>query len=69
MRTDQIGNIFGENISHVDYQNGRWTAENSNITEEDIFNKVAPQLTDLIDKLSIENTSNSAGFNKFSFIF
>ena len=69
MRTEQIGNIFGENISHVDYQNGRWTAENSNITEEDIFNKVAPQLTDLIDKLSIENTSNSAGFNKFSFIF
>ena len=69
MRTDQIGNLFGENISHVDYQNGRWTAENSNITEEDIFNKVAPQLTDLIDKLSIENTSNSAGFNKFSFIF
>ena len=62
MRTDQIGNLFGENISHVDYQNGRWTAENSNITEEDIFNKVAPQLTDLIDKLSIENTSNSAGF-------
>ena len=61
MRTDQIGNLFGENISHVDYQNGRWTAENSNLTEEDIFNKVAPEITDLIDKLSIENSTNTTG--------
>ena len=63
MRTDQIGDLFGENISHLDYQNGRWTAENSNLTEEDIFDKVAPEITDLIDKLSIENTTNTTGLN------
>ena len=64
MRTDQIGDLFGENISHLDYQNGRWTAENSNLTEEDIFDKVAPEITDLIDKLSIENTTNTTGLNE-----
>ena len=61
MRTDQIGNLFGENISHEDYQNGKWTAKNSNLTEEDLFNKVAPELTDLIDQLRIENTTNAMG--------
>ena len=61
MRTDFIENLFGENISHVDYQNGKWTADKSNLTEEDLFNKVAPELTDLIDQLSIENTTNSTG--------
>ena len=61
MRTDEIGDLFGKDISHEDYQNGKWTGENSNLTEEDIFNRVAPELIDLIDKLRIENTTNSTG--------
>ena len=69
MRTDQIGNLFGENISHVDYQNGKWTSENSNLTEEDIYNNVAPEITDLIDKLSIENSTNTTGLILFLISF
>ena len=61
MRTDEIGDLFGEDISREDYQNGKWTGENSNLTEEDIFNRVSPELIDLIDKLRIENTTNSTG--------
>ena len=61
MRTDELGTLFGENISHGDYQSGKWSGENSNLTEEDLFNKVAPEITDLIDKLSIENTTNTTG--------
>ena len=61
MRTEQIGHLFEENLSHEDYQNGKWSAENSNLTEEELFNKVAPELTDLIDQLRIENTTNTTG--------
>ena len=69
MRTDEIGDLFRENISHEDYQNGKWTGENSNLTEEDIFNRVAPELTDLIDKLTIENTTKSLGKEENNYIF
>ena len=61
MRRNQTSEIFGENFTHVDYQNGKWISNKTNLTEEQIFDIVAPKLSDLLSRLTIQKTSNASG--------
>ena len=49
------------NLSLVDYQNGKWKIDN--IGEDELFNFLAPNITDLIREIQVKNTTNSQGDN------
>ena len=61
MRMNETRRLFGENFTHADYQNGKWIPEGSDLTEEAVWGKLSPNLSDLVDKLLIQNTTNSTG--------
>ena len=49
------------NLSLVDYQNGKWKIDN--IGEDELFNFLSPNITDLIREIHVKNTTNSEGDN------
>ena len=61
MRKNETSKIFGENFTHSDYQNGNWITDNTPLTEEQIFDTVAPKLSDLLSTLTVQKTSNASG--------
>ena len=61
MRKNETSKVFGENFTHSDYQNGNWITDKTLLTEEQIFDTVAPKLSDLLSTLTIHKTSNASG--------
>ena len=51
MRKNETSKVFGENFTHSDYQNGNWITDKTLLTEEQIFDTVAPKLSDLLSTL------------------
>ena len=47
------------NLTQKDYQNGNWKIDN--VTEEELFNRLAPNIADLIREISVKKTNNSEG--------
>ena len=61
MRQNETKILLGENFTHADYQRGKWTADNSTLTEEQILDKIAPRLSDLLKDITIRKTTNATG--------
>ena len=47
------------NLSLQDYRNGNWSIDN--IRENELFNQIAPNITDLIREINVKKTNNSEG--------
>ena len=47
------------NLTLQDYRNGNWSIDN--VGEDELFNQLAPNITDLIREISVKKTNNSEG--------
>ena len=47
------------NLTKIDYRDGKWKIDN--IGEDELFNLLAPNITDLIREMEVKNTTSSEG--------
>ena len=47
------------NLTLQDYRNGNWSIDN--VGEDELFNQIAPNITDLIREISVKKTNDSEG--------
>ena len=43
------------NVRYEDYMEGNWTVER-NLSREEVFNSISPELEDLVEKIKIKKT-------------
>ena len=60
-----IGNTtFSVNLTYNEYKKGKWNLEPGtwNLTAEDLYDKLTPNLSDLVYRISIQKTNSSIGY-------
>ena len=54
--------MAGKTLTYKDYTNGNWNIRNSNKTEEELYDFITPNLSDLVYGISIQKTNVSIGY-------
>ena len=60
--------VSGETLTYKAYTKGAWNTRNSssNLTAEELYDKITPNLSDLVYRISVQKTAASIGYCSFS---
>ena len=60
--TENRVNLFGETLTFEDYKKGTWKIRKTNLTPEELYDEITPNLSDLLSRISIQKTNSSIGY-------
>ena len=60
--TENRVNLFGETLTFEDYKKGTWKIRKTNLTPEELYDEITPNLSDLLYRISIQKPNSSIGY-------